>query len=486
MKSSLEQLRKDTIIYGIGQIALGGVGFFLLPVYTRVFTPVDYGTIEILSLTMSFWGMFLAMGTGAALNFYFHKEIESKARVVTAIMQWHLIWGVGLVTVTTITWSRLNSFLFRNELVWYIFAVAMAGTLLSQIIGIITDVFRLTHRPWLYVGITVCSSLTSVVVSLILVMGLNLGVMGVFAGCAVGAFVGVLVGWFSIHENISWHKWHCDLWPKLLKFGVPLVPASIATYFLNSADRWFINYYLTSADVGIYAVGAKFALFITMLMQIFMKAFMPFSMDLLHGDRAEMDKLFEVIFRYYGGISVAIIITITGASPYIVQILAPPEYSNAFKIIGILAMSGIFFGGTYFSSLGTWKVEKTYLYSLSTFIALVTGLVLNALLIKAYGLIGASVATAIAMFTLVATSFYFSQKLWRIDFNIPLALTQTLICVSTVIVFLLSAEGLLSQTTAYLWMGIGLGVLVLMLVKLPEALALLRLLRRIRQRAATP
>ena len=64
--SRLKQLGKDSVIYGIDGVLAKGVSFFLLPVYTRIFTPADYGTIEMLTVMSSFLAAILVMGMDSA------------------------------------------------------------------------------------------------------------------------------------------------------------------------------------------------------------------------------------------------------------------------------------------------------------------------------------------------------------------------------------------------------------------------------------
>jgi len=487
MKSWLKQLGKDTLIYSIGQFALKGVGFITIPIYTRIFSPADYGIIGLISMAVAFWGVFVGMGTSTAVTFYFNEEKETKSRasVVTATLQLHLIGGVAVAFLVIIGWPLLDRFLFRGEVVWHTFVIALVGMLLGHIMGSIRLVFRLTYRSWLYVSLGLSSSLIFIVASLILVVWLDLGVLGYFVGSAISSFTAAIVGWLMIRDYISWEGWRLDLWRKLLIFGIPLVPAEISTYFLFSLDRWLINHYLTSHDLGLYTVAAKLAVSMSTIVYVFMQAFMPLSMDVLQSDnRGEMNRFFETTFRYYCGLSLALVIIITGLSPYLLKILTPPEYFEASKIIGIMALPAVFFGGTYFSSLGSWKVQKTYLYSLSVVVALVVGVVLGVLLIPRYGLIGASVSTAIAMFSLVVTSFYFSQKHWRIDFNIPLASMQTLVCAFAICAFLFGQEGMISGAVAHLLMGTALCTLMLISVKPSELSAFQSLVRQLSSRIA--
>ena len=75
IKSRFKQLGKDSVIYGIGGIIAKGIGFFLLPVYTRIFSPAEYGTIEMLMVLNQFLGALLVMGMDAAQSFYFFEPL---------------------------------------------------------------------------------------------------------------------------------------------------------------------------------------------------------------------------------------------------------------------------------------------------------------------------------------------------------------------------------------------------------------------------
>ena len=134
--SRLKQLGKDSLIYGIGGIFAKGVSFFLLPVYTRIFTPADYGTIEMLAVVSSFLASILAMGMDSAQSMYFFKhKVEGKAaqaRIVSSILQWRLVWGSVIVIVATLSAPLLNAALFGGKLSWEYFAISFVGTLFAK------------------------------------------------------------------------------------------------------------------------------------------------------------------------------------------------------------------------------------------------------------------------------------------------------------------------------------------------------------------
>ena len=71
MPNRLKQLGKDSLIYGIGGTLAKSLSFFLLPVYTSIFSPADYGTIEMLTVISSLLSAILVMGMDSAQSKFF-------------------------------------------------------------------------------------------------------------------------------------------------------------------------------------------------------------------------------------------------------------------------------------------------------------------------------------------------------------------------------------------------------------------------------
>ena len=90
------------------------VSFFTLPIYTRIFSPSDYGTIEMLTVISSFIGAILGMGMDSAQSMYFFKNKEKgkeeQAIVVSSILQWRLIFGAIIVVTATLLGPFFNAF----------------------------------------------------------------------------------------------------------------------------------------------------------------------------------------------------------------------------------------------------------------------------------------------------------------------------------------------------------------------------------------
>ncbi|KHD10775.1 hypothetical protein PN36_17475 [Candidatus Thiomargarita nelsonii] len=439
MKSRLKQLGKDSIVYGIGGTLAKAIGFFLLPVYTRLFSPADYGTIEMLIVINSFLGTLLVMGMDSAQSFYFFEQKQegkpAQARVVSAILQWRLTWGLIIVIGATLLSPFLNALFFSGKLQWIHFVIAFGGAFFVQLVNQSAEVFRLLYRPWAYIGITLGNTAISAAVAITLIVWLDYGILGFFIGPAIGSLIFSLIGWWAIRDYLDWSIWHRNWWPKLLHFGVPLVPAGLAMYVMNTADRWFIIHYHGEDALGFYAVGAKFALLLALVIETFRKAWWPVAMDAMHSP--DGPALYRAISRLYLGIGAAGVVLLTAISPLLVSWLTAPAFHGAYLIVGVLAWHSVFYGFFLISAAGIWKAEKTKWMPILMGIAAIINLILDTLLVPKYGGLGAAAATSVSFFIWNVMTILLSEKLWKVSYNLWILGGQVAIGVAATTIILM-------------------------------------------------
>lgn len=416
--SRLRQLGKDSLVYGVGGIMAKGIGIFLLPIYTRIFTPLEYGTIEMLSVLSSFLSAFLVMGMDSAQSFFFFERKDGgkreQAKVVSAILQWRLTWGVVAVLAATACAPLLNAWLFDGQLTWYYFAFAFAGALFAQVMGQSVEIFRLLYRPWPYTAIMLAHTIFSAALVVTLVLVYDWGIMAFIVGSMAASFVVAGVGWYLVRDYLDFGGLHTGWWPRLLRFGAPLLPAGLAMYGMETSGRWFLQYYHGPESLGLYAVGARFAMLLALAVQVFRTAWWPIALDSMHSD--DGPETFRMIARLYLGFGVAAVVLLALLAPWLVRLLAGPEFQGSWQVIGVLAWQSLFYGFFLVASAGLWKAEKTFLTAYLMGGAAVLNIALNILLVPPFGGMGAAVATALTFFVWVCASLYVSERLWPVRY----------------------------------------------------------------------
>ena len=97
----------------------------------------------------------------------------------------------------------------------------------------------------------------SIVANLYFIVVLKLGVLGMLYGNLTS---NTLVAFVITGHNIVINglRLRVSMLRQLLKFGIPLIPASSLGLIMHNADRFLIRYYCSLSDVGLYSIGYKF------------------------------------------------------------------------------------------------------------------------------------------------------------------------------------------------------------------------------------
>lgn len=71
----LKQIFTDSVIHGLIPAAIKFIGIFLVPIYTRIFQPTEYGVIDILWTFFNLSLIVISLSLGSALfRFYVTAE----------------------------------------------------------------------------------------------------------------------------------------------------------------------------------------------------------------------------------------------------------------------------------------------------------------------------------------------------------------------------------------------------------------------------
>src|SRR5262245_59638347 len=100
----LRAIGRNAIIYGFGNVMARGVGFFLLPVYTRYLTPADYGLLALLDLTVDIAAMLFSKGLVSGVTRFYFKTSDEGERKTIVCSAWVL--EISLATgATFVLWA---------------------------------------------------------------------------------------------------------------------------------------------------------------------------------------------------------------------------------------------------------------------------------------------------------------------------------------------------------------------------------------------
>lgn len=454
--AELKRLGKHSAVYGLGGLVSRILAVLLLPLYTRYLSPSDYGKVETLIALTTAIGIVLRMGIHSAFfRFYFDSSEPGQRRLVLRTSFWFTMGMATLGLALGLLFSApLADLLFDSpgdaELVAASFVGLWAGMNYEQI----TSLFRVEERSVAFVTASVANILLTVAATLLLVVALEQGPLGVIVGNFTGTLLvyAALLGYRREQLGLQLDR---ALLREMNRFGVPLMPTALFLWTTNFSDRLFLAQLADTREVGLYSVGVRIASAMVLMLTAFRLAWPAFAYSI--ADDREAKRTYAFVLTYLVLLTTWVATALALLSPWIVAWLAAPAFETSSRVVGPLAFSTVAFAAYIVVAIGVGRAKRTQLNWVVAGAAAAVNVTLNLLLIPPYGMMGAAIATIAAYAAMFAAMAWWAQRI----FPVPYQWRRVVIAAATGLA--LAAGGKLA--------GVGLPLAVVLAAVYPLVLA---------------
>ncbi|MBA7710048.1 hypothetical protein ES703_118976 [subsurface metagenome] len=429
------QLLKDTAVYGLGKGILIPLGLIALPIFTRVFTPAEYGVIEIVITMTALLGLFLIIGMdSASTRSYFDSSTHEHKREVISTGLWFLVaWNLLVVGIMLVCSGWISSLAFSSSQYTDFLQIAFIAVSLSLLVAYCQNTIRLHFSPWKFTVIALLNGALTIGFSILFVLEFKLGLLGYFGGILVGNVISLVPALYFIKEDFAFTFSSAKI-KVMLSFGGPLVPASLAYYVLTMSARFFLLKFATVADVGLYSVAVKVSSIMLFFYMAFGLAWSPFVLKLYSASEETMKAVVRRTMKYLLIFFSLLAIFLTTFSQEVLRIFTTEPYFGAAIAIAPLCLGAVAYATTQVTALGISLSRKTKYMALFSGIAAMTNLGLNALMVPHWGILGASIASAISYTVLTLGYYSAARRLYPIGFDKGAILKICLACLLFVVI----------------------------------------------------
>ena len=203
----------------------------------------------------------------------------------------------------------------------------------------------------------------------------------------------------------------------MLSFSVFLIPANLSSLILNMSIRWFLQEYKTLDDVGLFALGAKFAAIIAILfINPVQQAFSPYLYEQIDNP----EKLKKILSQFTRIFFIVLSIVVLGISVFAreaIMIIATKSFYGRQNVTFVLSISYLFLGLASIIVQGINLVKKTWIITVIWIFSSFINVLLNFWLVPLYGRMGAATATMISVFVICLCYFITVAKVYPVKFN---------------------------------------------------------------------
>jgi O-antigen/teichoic acid export membrane protein len=388
----LGELARHSAVYGLGSLVSRFIAVLLLPVYTRFLSPADYGLIETLIALSAILTVLLAAGVKSAFfRFYFDEPDEpGKRRVIRTSFWFTMAMGTAGLVAGLVLAGPISKLLFDTgehaDLVRAAFVGLWAHVNYEQM----TSLFRVEQRSTAYLVATLINLGLTVGATVLLVVVLEKGPIGVIVGNFTGTLL-VYAGLLAYRREQLGLEWDRPLLREMNSFGMPLVPSALFLWALNFSDRFFLVKLAGPREVGLYSIGVRLASAIVLLLAAFRTAWPAFAYSI--EDDREAARTYAFVLTYLVAVTSWMALALGVLAPWLVQLLTTEEFYSAERVVAPLAFAAAAFGAYIVVVIGIGRARRTRSNWIVTGVAAALNIVLNIALIPEFGMMGAAVAT---------------------------------------------------------------------------------------------
>ncbi|WP_321515019.1 oligosaccharide flippase family protein [Marinifilum fragile] len=430
----LKKLAGETAIYGVSSIVGRFLNWLLVPLYTYIFAPDEYGIVANL---MSYVALFLVLLTyGMETGYFRFANKEGKADITFTT-------GFLSLSVSTLFFWLLI-FIFLNPMADYLkisdhkeYILLLATTLgLDAITALPFAKLRLQNRAFRYAGLKLINIFTNLGINLFFLVlcpwihenfqnipiesiwNPNIGVGYIFIAFCVASVINFLL----LLPDLKSLKFKMDsgLLKEILSYSWPILVVSVCGQINLNLDKMLMpNLIPESMDpmyqTGIYGANYKLAVIMTLFIQAFRYAFEPFFFA--QSKQENSQQVYADVLKYF---TVFCLLIFLGVMFYIdiVKLLIKSNYHEGLSIVPYVLLGNLFFG--VFFSLSLWYKlsDKTRYGAIMAILGSVITIVLNIVLVPKIGYQGAAYAVFLCFGIMMVVSYLLGQKHYPVPYDI--------------------------------------------------------------------
>jgi len=415
MLGQIRRLGTETAIYGFSTVVGRFLTFVLTPLYANLLVPGDLGIVATLYAYIAFLNVLYHYGMDVAYMKYVstlelggRKETFSVpflAVLISSALLSGLLWFSGTEVGEMVGTGAGNAYLVRyGALIVFLDAVAIVPF----------AALRMERKARQFAVIRIAGILINVVCAVLFLIGLDMGMEGIFLAGVISSASTVLLLLPTIAGNLA-PAWSGPMFRALLAYGLPTLPAGLAAIALQVIDRPILEYLTDANAVGVYQANYRLGIFMMLVVSMFEFAWRPFSFNA--GNDAEAKKLFARVLTYLllgmTGIFLALSFFLEGLvkTPlFFGYSILPPAYWGGYDVVALVLGGYMFLGVATVFSAGLYLEKKTALLPVITISGAVVNIAANFLLIPSFGITGAGLATLVSYAVMAVLMYVFAQR----------------------------------------------------------------------------
>ncbi len=433
--AGIKSLAKDTAVYGLSSIIGRFLNWCLVPLYTKLFAPEEYGVVTFVYTVVALALIVLTYGMETGFfRFANHDRWKDPMEVYSTAL-------ISLAATSTVFVAAVCA--FAGPISDAMECGGHSSYVVIMAVCVAIDAFLALPYSYLRYRKRPIRFATLRLINIALNIGLNLfflllcpwlmkhcpgavdwfyapdfGIGYIFLSNLIASAVNMVMMLPEL-RGFAW-KFNKKLWGEMLRYSAPLLVLGVAGIMNQTVDK--LLYPVLAPDkadamtgLGIYGANYKIAIVMVMFIQAFRFAYEPFIFSQAKEKGENKNQAYADAMKYFVVFGLLIFM---GVMFYldIIKYFIAPDYFSGLKVVPLIMLAELFFGIFFNLSLWYKLTDKTVWGMWFSLFGLAITVTLNIVLVPRYGYMGCAVAALCSYGAMMLASFFIGRRQYPISY----------------------------------------------------------------------
>ena len=435
-----KKLISNTLILGIGTFGSKLMVYFLMPLYTGFLSPSEYAVADIIAQTANLIIPLACIGISNGVFRFAADREKNKEEAFSAGMLINLGGSMVFLILSPILF-------FIDYFKGYAWLIVLY-VIFANFHSVCANYIRAVDKTKLFALQGILNTLLTITLNVIFLVVFRIGIYGYVLSVIIADILTTL---FVVISQRLWKVFSIKTVKKqtliaMLKYSIPLIPATMFWWITDVSDRYFVSYFCSDEIMGLYSVAYKIPTVLILISGVFIEAW-QFSAVNESGEAGKpvltnnsLERFFDNVFDCFTSLIFLACSLIIATSKIFASFMFADAYYTSWQYMPVLVVAMMF--STFVTFMGTAYIVKmkTVVSFLTAFLGALMNIVLNFIFIPPFafgwGAMGAAVATAISYFTVfvirsatVKNYIKFKIHYLRVALNVSIIVAQSVIMI---------------------------------------------------------
>jgi len=399
MNKKISLLSRNRLLNNISWIFFGNVGHsllkFLLDAFVaRILSLNDNGMLTYASSLISFVLVFCGFGFGSVITREFAEDEENAGRILgTCILTQAAAGAVAIGVIQVII-----RIIAPNEPELYPIVFLQSISSLWSGTGLLVYWFRYRNQAKPVAIMRLVAFVIAAIIRVVVLLLTQNLIIYLISTLAESVFFGFFLVRFFLKTYKGSLRYSFFRLKRILRYSYPFITSALLQLIYAQTDKIMLKSMMSNEAVALYSAAAHLAGAISMIPSTLIEGFRPEVMEMKIKNEALCQKRFRQLYAVIFWSSIAYCLFVTFFDKYIILVMYGEKYLEATGALSLVVWYSAF---SYFGSINNMYMVAEYKakwVQITTLAGAVCNVVLNYLLIPAWGIMGAAMASLLTQF----------------------------------------------------------------------------------------